>query len=633
MLIVTLPDGTKKEAQENSTVLDIAQSIGKRLAEDAVAAYVGDQLVDLNFQLKNNSDVKIVTINTEDGIEIIRHDAAHILAQAVKELYPNTKLGVGPTIENGFYYDIKFEHDISNSDLEKIEQKMHEIASKNYPINRYEWTKEEAISFFKESGEKYKLELIEKFPEDEVISIYKQGEFVDLCRGPHSPSTGKVRHFKLLKISGAYWLGDQKNDSLQRIYGTAWATKKELTDHLNLLEEAKKRDHRKIGQSMNLFHMQEEAQGQVFWHERGWQLYRILEQYIRDKLSKHDYTEVKTPLLFDRILWEKSGHWEKFKENMFTLKDEQKDLALKPMNCPAHIEIFKQGVKSYKDLPLRLAEFGMCHRNESHGALHGLMRVRQFVQDDAHIFCTEGQIKEETKKFCDLLLEVYNELGFSNVEIKFSDRPELRIGDDAVWDKAEEALKNAVKEAGLSYTLNSGEGAFYGPKIEFTLTDAIGRQWQCGTLQVDFMLPERLGATYIDAEGQKKHPVMLHRAVLGTFERFIGILIEHYEGKFPLWLAPVQVCIANITEHAKEYANEICNLLKIEKVRAIVDTENKNLDYKIRLHSLNKIPIMWIVGQNELKSRSVSIRNFGGKNTVVKSLDDAILDIKQRGLN
>ncbi|WP_238523022.1 threonine--tRNA ligase [Neorickettsia risticii] len=609
------------------TVGSVISGFNAGVFSKTIAASVNGVSVDLSYCLDCDANIEPVLLESEAGIEILRHDCAHIMAQAVQELYPETKLGIGPVIDDGFYYDFSTLAPFSDSDFEKIEEKIKEIIQRNYPIIREEWSRDDAVSFFQKKGEKYKVELVSKIPPKEKISIYKQGDFIDLCRGPHAPSTGWLKHFKLLKVSTAYWLGDAKNDSLQRIYGTAWATKDGLESYLSFLHEAKRRDHRAIGKTMELFHLQEEAQGQVFWHENGFLLYRVLENYIRSKLKAHDYREVKTPVVYSKCLWERSGHWSKFKENMFVIRSDDGEFSLKPMNCPAHIEVFKQSLKSYRDLPLRLAEFGMCHRNEASGALHGLMRVRGFVQDDAHIFCTPEQICDETVAFCELLKEVYRDLGFTEVEVRFSDRPEVRLGNDETWDKAEIALKSAMDKAGLVYTLNPGEGAFYGPKIEFVLVDALKRKWQCGTLQVDFVLPERLDATYIDHEGKKQHPVMLHRAILGTFERFLGILIEHYDGKFPLWLAPTQVAVLTITEKVEEYAKSLLNHLSKTGIRAVSDFSNQRIDYKIRYHTTRRVPILWIIGRIEEKNNSVTVRRMGSSESEVKTVDTALDDI------
>ncbi len=613
MITVKLKDGSEKKFDHQVSADDVAASISKNLQKNAVAAIVNGKLVDLNLPLPQQSELELVTKDTPMGMETIRHDAAHLFAQAIKELYPETQITIGPAIENGFYYDIYRETPLSLDDLPKIEERMHALVDRDIPIQREEWLREKAIPFFKEMGEHYKAEIITDIPANDVLSLYRQGDFIDLCRGPHVPSTKRIgHHFKLLKIAGAYWRGDHRNTMLQRVYGTAWATEKQLNDYLFQLEEAEKRDHRKLGSQLGLFHLQEEAIGSVFWHEKGWTLYRILESFMRKKLEAANYFEVKTPQLLDRSLWEKSGHWDKFRDHMFTIEnDKDRVLAVKPMNCPCHVQIFKQGTKSYRDLPLRMAEFGCCHRNEPSGALHGIMRVRNFTQDDAHIFCTIEQIVEETKKFCNLLQDVYKELGFTDYFIKFSDRPETRAGEDAVWDKAESALLEAAEASGLEYTLNPGEGAFYGPKLEFVLKDSIGREWQCGTLQVDFVLPERLDASYIGEDNQKHRPVMLHRAILGSFERFIGILIEHYAGKFPLWLAPVQAVVANISENSAAYANQVYQNLKDAGVRVQLDSRNEKISYKIREHSHQKVPYVIVVGDKEAENQTVTLRELG----------------------
>ena len=628
MIEITLPDNSKRQYEQGVTGLDIAKSIGEGLAKAAIAIKVNGDLQDLTRQIEKDSNVAIITGKNEEGLEIIRHDTAHIMAQAVQELYPDTHVTIGPSIENGFYYDFDRDKAFSTEDLEKIENKMKEIVERDIPIIRKVMDRNEAVEFFKDKGEKYKVELIEAIPEGEEVTFYEQGDFIDLCRGPHAPSTGKTKAFKLTKVAGAYWRGDSNNAMLQRIYGTAWSTEKELKQYLRRIEEAEKRDHRKLGKELGLFHIQEEAVGQVFWHDKGWTLYRQLEDYIRKKIRNAGYIEVKTPILVDRTLWEKSGHWGKFRENMFTLEAEEKTLAIKPMNCPCHVQIFNQGLKSYRDLPLRMAEFGSCHRNEPSGALHGLMRVRAMVQDDAHIFCTEDQIISETESFCDLLKEVYKELGFEEVAVKIATRPETRAGDDETWDKAEKSLIDAVKEAGLEYDIAPGEGAFYGPKLEFHLRDSLGRSWQCGTLQMDFVLPERLDANYVGADGGKHRPVMLHRAILGSLERFIGILIEQYEGKFPLWLTPVQVAVTTVTNDADEYALSIKEKLENIGVRVLLDTSSDQISYKIRQLSLQKIPLILAVGKNEMNDQTVSVRKLGSKGQKVVSFEDFVSDIK-----
>ncbi|MHA1597791.1 MAG: threonine--tRNA ligase, partial [Alphaproteobacteria bacterium] len=548
-----------------------------------------------------------------------------VLAEAVKELYPDVQVTIGPSIENGFFYDFAVAEPFTPDDLEKIEARMHDIVARDEVISREVWDRDEAIEFFKGLGESYKAEIISDLPKDETITLYRQGDFIDLCRGPHLPSTGKLgKHFKLMKLAGAYWRGDSKNEMLQRVYGTAWPDKKQLKQYLHMLEEAEKRDHRRLGREMSLFHLQDVAVGSVFWHPKGWRLYRVIQDYMRHRLDGADYVEVNTPVLVDRQLWEDSGHWGKFREDMFVLESEDKILAVKPMNCPCHVQIFKQGTTSYRDLPIRMAEFGSCYRNEPSGALHGLMRVRAFTQDDAHIFCTEDQITAETEQFCELLLSVYKDFGFTDVVVKFSDRPDVRAGSDDTWDRAEAALKTATEEAGLDWTLNPGEGAFYGPKLEFVLRDTIGREWQCGTLQVDFVLPERLDASYIGEDGAKHRPVMLHRAILGSFERFIGILIEHYAGRFPLWLAPVQVVVATITEAADDYAAEVKHALDAAGLAAELDLRNEKINYKVREHSHAHVPVILVVGGREAEETTVAMRRLGGKDQEILALGDAV---------
>lgn len=611
---IKLKDGTSRQYDAIVTGLEIAASISPRLAKEAVAVRVDGALKDLTLPVPAESTVEIVTRSDEDGLEILRHDAAHVLAEAVKELFPETQITIGPAITNGFYYDFYRETPFTPDDFGKIEKRMAEIVDRDETITREVWDRSKAIQFYKDQGEVFKAELIESIPGDEPLSFYRQGNFIDLCRGPHLPSTAKLgKAFKLMKLAGAYWRGDHNNPMLQRIYGTAWATEQQLKDHLLMLEEAEKRDHRRLGAELDLFHIQEEAVGSAFWHPKGWTLYRGLESFIRQRLEANNYVEVKTPQLLDRSLWEASGHWEKFRENMFTVDSEDKVLAIKPMNCPCHVQIFKQGIKSYRDLPLRMAEFGSCHRNEPSGALHGLMRVRAFVQDDAHIFCTPEQIVSETKSFCELLKGVYKDLGFTDIKVRFSDRPEKRAGSDDIWDLAEKALLDATTAAGLEYTLNPGEGAFYGPKLEFVLRDAIGRDWQCGTLQVDYVLPERLDASYVGEDGKKHRPVILHRAILGTFERFIGVFIEHCGGKFPFWLTPIQVTVATVTSDGDAYATQICKTLKEHGIRAEVDLRNEKISYKIRELSLQKIPVILVVGNREAENATVAVRRLGGK--------------------
>ena len=628
MITITLPDTSTKQFQGKVTGLEIAASIGPSLAKAAIAIKVNDQLQDLSIEIINDAAIEIITSKDEMGVDILRHDTAHILAQAIKELYPNTKIAIGPTISEGFYYDIDPEQNFTLEDLSTIEDYMYTIVKRNDKICREVWSRDEAVKFFEENGETYKVEIISTIPADERVTLYRQGDFIDLCRGPHAATTGQAKFFKLIKLAGSYWRGDSKNKMLQRIYGTAWSTKKDLDNYLLKIEEAEKRDHRKLAQVMDLFHLQEEAQGAIFWHDNGWTLYRTLENYIRSKLQSNGYIEVKTPIMLEKQLWEKSGHWDKFREHMFTSEVDDKILAIKPMNCPCHVQIFNQHTKSYRDLPLRMAEFGACHRNEASGALHGLMRVRSFVQDDAHIFCTTEQITDETIMFCNLLREVYKELGFNDIWVKFSDRPQVRAGTDEIWDKAEAALEDSLKATGLQYSLNPGEGAFYGPKLEFVLKDAIGRDWQCGTLQVDFILPERLGAYYTGVDNQQHHPVMLHRAILGTFERFIGILIEHYAGRFPLWLAPIQVVIATITNDVDTYADELYQVLQENGMRVRLDKSNQKISYKVRYHSTKKIPVMWIIGREEMKNHLISVRRIGTQHTEKISVEEAIKYLK-----
>ncbi len=614
MVAITLPDGSKREFDKPVSGADVAADIGPGLAKAALAVRVGGEMKDLSIVIDADAEIAIVTAKDEDTLELLRHDCAHVMAEAVKELFPGTQVTIGPNIENGFYYDFARDEPFVPEELEKIEARMHEIVKRDEPVTREVWDRAEAIKFFKDKGEHYKAEIIEEIPGDEEVSLYRQGDFIDLCRGPHLPSTGKLgKAFKLTKLAGAYWRGDSKNEMLQRIYGTCWAEKKQLKAYLHMLEEAEKRDHRRLGREMSLFHLQGVAAGAVFWHPKGWTLYRTLRSYMRERLNAEGYIEVNTPQMVDRILWEASGHWDKFREHMFTSDVEDKVLGLKPMNCPCHVQIFKQGITSYRDLPIRMAEFGACHRNELSGALHGLMRLRAFVQDDAHIFCTEDQITSETQAFCRLLQSVYKDLGFEDVIVKFSDRPEVRAGSDETWDKAERALQDATTATGLETELNPGDGAFYGPKLDFVLRDAIGRDWQCGTLQVDFVLPERLDAHYIGEDGEKHRPVMLHRAILGSFERFLGILIEHYAGKFPLWLAPLQVVVATITSEADDYATRVHAALCEAGLKAELDIRNEKINYKIREHSVAKVPIILIIGAKEAADGTVAMRRLGGK--------------------
>ena len=634
MPAISLPDGTIKEFDKPVTPYDVAASIGAGLAKAAMAAIVDEVEWDLMRPITSDAELRLITNRDAAALDIIRHDCAHIMAEAVLELYPETQVTIGPAIENGFYYDFYRETAFSTDDLAAIEARMHEIVDRDEEISRGEWSRDEAVAFYKGKNEPFKVELVEAIPAGETVSFYTQGDFIDLCRGPHLPSTGRAGHaFKLMKVAGAYWRGDSNNPMLQRIYGTAWATEKELAAYLHMLEEAEKRDHRKLGRALDLFHMQEEATGSVFWHPRGWVLYREIESYMRRRLDAAGYQEVKTPQLIDRSLWEASGHWEKFGENMFTADSEDnRTLALKPMNCPGHVQIYRQGVKSYRDLPLRMAEFGSCHRNEPSGALHGIMRVRAFTQDDAHIFCTEDQITSESVAFCSLLQDIYADFGFTEIRVKFSDRPEVRAGEDAVWDKAEDALQDATKAAELDTTLNPGEGAFYGPKLEFVLTDAIGRDWQCGTLQVDFVLPERLDAEYVGEDGNRHRPVMLHRAILGSMERWIGILIEQYAGRMPLWLSPVQMVVAPITAGANDYAVAVVEAAKDAGLRVELDDRNEKIGYKIREHSTGKIPVIIAVGEREAEAGTVAIRRLGSQDQTVMPLAEAIAALRDEAL-
>jgi len=631
MIKITLPDGAIKEFTNGIEGFEIAKSIAISLAKNALAIKVNGELRDLSYRVECDANIEIITPkSSRDALEIIRHDCAHLMAQAVKELYSNVQVTIGPAIENGFYYDFARSEPFSEDDLQKIENKMREISKRSEAIKREEWDRDEAVKFFEKIGEKYKAEIISSIPQGEKISLYRQGDFIDLCRGPHAPSTAHVKFFKLMKVAGAYWRGDSKNEMLQRIYGTAWESEESLKNYLHMLEEAEKRDHRKLGKQLDLFHIQEEATGSVFWHHKGYIIYREIENYIRQKISKNGYSEVKTPQLIDRSLWEKSGHWEKFHENMFIAESENRLLAVKPMNCPGHVQIFNQDLKSYRQLPLRMAEFGSCHRNESSGSLHGIMRVRSFTQDDAHIFCEESQINDETASFCELLKDVYRDFGFSDILVKFSTRPQNRAGLDEVWDKAEKALEQAIKHVGLEYELNPGEGAFYGPKLEFTLVDALKRQWQCGTLQVDFVLPERLDVNYVAQDGSRKRPVMLHRAILGSLERFIGIMLENYAGKLPLWLAPVQVVIAPITNDFDDYAKEIFKQLQDYGIRAEVDLDSQKISYKIRQHSLQKVPYIVVIGKKELENNSLTVRKLSEENQQVLNILDFIDLIKKQ---
>jgi threonyl-tRNA synthetase len=631
MVAITLPDGSVRNFDGTVSGASLAADIGPGLAKAALAIKVDGDLRDLSRTIEADAHVEIVTRDHADALDLLRHDAAHIFAEAVQELFPDTQITFGPSIEDGFYYDFHREEPFTPDDFEAMEKRMREIVDRDEKIIREVWDRNAAIKYFSKAGEAFKAEHIGTIDAGADISIYRQGDWLDLCLGPHLPSTGKLgKAFKLLKLAGAYWRGDAKNPQLQRIYGTCWRSEKELKAYLHRLEEAEKRDHRRLGREMDMFHIQEEAVGSVFWHPKGWTMYRTVETYMRDRLEVANYVEVKTPQLIDRALWERSGHWEKFRENMFTAEDEgDKVLALKPMNCPGHVQIFKQGIKSYRDLPLRMAEFGSCHRNEPSGALHGLMRVRAFTQDDAHIFCTEEQVEDETKKFIDLLSSIYRDFGFEEFVIKFSDRPEIRAGEDSVWDQAESALLEATNAAGVEMEMNPGEGAFYGPKLEFVLRDAIGRDWQCGTLQVDFVLPDRLDANYVGEDGDKHRPVMLHRAILGSFERFLGVLIEHYAGRMPLWLAPQQAVIATITSDADDYAKDVLDACKSVGLRVEADIRNEKINYKVREHSLAKIPVIMVIGKREAEERTVALRRLGGKNQEILALDDAIHTLVQ----
>ena len=630
-IIITFPDGNKKEVDKGINGLELASQISKSLAKESVAIKINNEIKDISLPINGDASVAILKRDSEEALELIRHDCAHVMAEAVQELFPGTQVTIGPAIENGFYYDFARDEPFTVADLPKIEKKMHDIIQRNKNFIREVWSKEESIKHFKDKGENYKVELINDLPDNEEISIYKQGDWLDLCRGPHMVSTKQIgKAFKLMKVAGAYWRGDSSNAMLTRIYGTAWATEKDLEQHLLQIEEAEKRDHRKLGREMDLFHFQEEAPGAVFWHPKGWTLFQSLINYMRNRQDKAGYVETNTPDMMDKSLWETSGHWDKFSDMMFrTEAKDDKIYAIKPMNCPGAVEIFKQGLKSYRDLPFLLSEFGKVHRYEPSGALHGLMRVRAFTQDDAHIFCTEDQITQESKTVCDLILSIYKDFGFDNVRIKFSDRPEKRVGDDAIWDKAEAALMQAMEATGLEYTLNPGEGAFYGPKLEFVLRDAIGRDWQCGTLQVDLNLPARLGATYIGEDGNKKIPVMLHRALFGSLERFTGILIEHYAGHLPFWLSPLQAVIATITSDTDEYAYEVQKALVSKGIRAEIDTRNEKIGYKIREHSNSKVPAIIAVGKKEAQDKTVSVRRIGSSETKTFKLEDIVTSLSK----
>ena len=613
MPTITLPDGSQRQFDHPVTVHDVAADIGPGLAKAALAGKIGERMVDTSYLIDEDVELAIITDKSEEGLEVIRHSTAHLLAQAVKRLYPTAQVTIGPVIEDGFYYDFAYERPFTTEDLEKIEKEMEKIVSDDIPVERSVMLREEAIDFFRSMGEEYKAEIIESIPHGQELSLYKQGDFIDLCRGPHVPSTGKMKAFKLMKVAGAYWRGDSRNEMLTRVYGTAWTDKKALKQYLHRLEEAEKRDHRKIGRQLDLFHAQEEAPGMVFWHPNGWTLWQAVEQYMRNVFRDNGYQEIRTPQVVDRSLWEKSGHWDKFGDMIFTTHSENRDYAVKPMNCPCHVQVFNQGLKSYRDLPLRLAEFGSCHRNEPSGTLHGIMRVRNFTQDDAHIFCTEGQIQEEVSEFIDLLYRVYADFGFHEVLIKLSTRPEQRVGSDEIWDKAEHALEKALNAKGMEWDLQPGEGAFYGPKIEFSLKDCLGRVWQCGTIQVDFSMPGRLDAHYIAEDGSKQVPVMLHRAILGSMERFIGILIEHHAGAFPLWLAPQQAVVMNITDKQADFVLEIEEYLKKQGIRVKSDLRNEKIGFKIREHTLHRIPYMLVIGDREVDNRTVAVRTRGGE--------------------
>ncbi|MCA3131458.1 MAG: threonine--tRNA ligase [Betaproteobacteria bacterium] len=631
MLKVRLPDGATREFPGPVTVAALAASIGPGLAKAALAGRVNGRLVDLSHVIDADAEVAIVTARDAQGVEVLRHSTAHLLAHAVKQLYPEAQVTIGPVIDNGFYYDFSYQRPFTPDDLAAIEDRMAQLAQQDIPVHREQWSRNDAVRFFREQGEHYKAEIIDSIPEAEPLSLYRQDDFIDLCRGPHVPSTGRLRIFKLMKVAGAYWRGDARNEMLQRIYGTAWGDRKELDAYLHMLEEADKRDHRKIGRQLDLFHVQDEAPGMVFWHPHGWTLWQQIEQYMRRVLSAAGYQEVRTPMVMDRVLWEKSGHWENYREHMFTTASENRDYAVKPMNCPGHVQIFNQGLRSYRDLPLRLAEFGSCHRNEPSGALHGIMRVRAFTQDDAHIFCREDQVQQEAADFIDLLQRVYSDFGFQDILVKLSTRPAKRIGEDATWDRAEAALRAALDGKALAWDLNPGEGAFYGPKIEFSLKDSIGRVWQCGTLQLDFALPGRLGAEFIDEDNTRKVPVMLHRAILGSLERFIGILVENHAGAMPLWLSPVQVVVMNISEAQSAYANRVAAALKGAGLRVRCDLRNEKINYKIREHSLQKLPFQVIVGDKEVAANQVAVRVRGGRDLGAMSIQD-LLDILRKEL-
>ena len=624
MPVITLPDGSQREFAQPVTVAEVAQSIGTGLAKAALAGKVDGHLVDTSFRIEHDTELAIITDKNAEGLEIIRHSTAHLLAYAVKELFPDAQVTIGPVVENGFYYDFAYKRPFTPEDLAAIEKRMAELAKKDFPVTREVWKRDDATAFFKSIGEHYKAELIEAIPAGEDVSLYREGDFIDLCRGPHVPSTGKLKVFKLMKVAGAYWRGDHRNEQLQRIYGTAWAKKEEQDAYITMLEEAEKRDHRRLGRHLDLFHLQDEAPGMVFWHPKGWTMWQQIEQYMRRVYQDNGYLEVKCPQILDRTLWEKSGHWANYKDNMFTTESEKRDYAIKPMNCPGHVQIFNAGLRSYRDLPLRYGEFGSCHRNEPSGALHGIMRVRGFTQDDGHIFCTEDQIQSEVTAFNALVRKVYADFGFHDITVKLAMRPEKRVGSDEVWDKAELALREGLKASGLDWDELPGEGAFYGPKIEFHIKDAIGRSWQCGTIQVDFSMPQRLDAEYVGEDNARHTPVMLHRAILGSLERFIGILIENWSGALPLWLSPVQAVVLNISESQSGYAENVAKTLREAGFRAEADLRNEKITYKIREHSLNKLPYQLVVGDKEMAANMVAVRTRGGQDLGQMKLETLI---------
>ena len=624
MIKITLPDGSIKEFTDAITLSDVAYNIGEGLGRAALAGHVDGHLVDLSHPINKDAEVSIITAKNDEGLDILRHSTAHLLAYAVKELFPEAQVTIGPTIDDGFYYDFSYQRPFTPDDLEAIEKKMTELVKEDHPVRREVMLRDQAVEFFLNQGEKYKAEIIASIPKDEPVTIYHEGKFSDLCRGPHVPSTGKLKVFKLMKVAGAYWRGDSNNEMLQRIYGTAWATKDDLKDYLHRLEEAEKRDHRKLGKHLDLFHIQDNAPGMVFWHPKGWSLWQEIENYMRKKFMEYNYQEIKTPTVLDKSLWEKSGHWDNYHENMFVTSSENRDYAVKPMNCPGHVQVFNHDLHSYRELPLRLAEFGSCHRNEPSGALHGLMRVRGFTQDDAHIFCTEEQILDEVVSFNKMLMETYHDFGFDDIEVKLSTRPEKRVGSDAVWDQSEKALEAALKATGLAYEVQPGEGAFYGPKIEYVLRDSLNRLWQCGTIQLDFNLPVRLNAEYVDEHSNKKNPVMLHRAIVGSMERFIGILIEHYAGKFPVWLAPTQVVVMNISDAQSKYVTEVVDFLKKNDIRCESDLRNEKITYKIREHSISRIPFLLVIGDREMENKQVAVRTQQGEDLGVMNLQDFV---------